>query len=80
MFSHDQQERLVRDRIAQLQAEAAEERIARSLPTHTSDTPPGFGRPGVRGALGRALIALGNAIATTSIEEPQARRDTAHPT
>ena len=79
MFGQDHQDRLVRDHIARLEAEAAEERIARSLHTHPSDAPPGYRRPGVRGALGRALIALGNAIAATSIDEAHARRDTAHP-
>jgi hypothetical protein len=73
MFSQDQR---VRDHIEALRVEAAEERYARYQHSHPADAPPGFGRPGVRGAFGRALIALGGAIASTSIEESRARRDT----
>jgi hypothetical protein len=79
MFGQEQQDRLVRDHIAELRAQAAEERVARSLHAQPDDAPPGYRRPGVRGALGRALIALGSAIAATSIEEPQASRETARP-
>ena len=54
----------VRDHIAALQQEAAAERVAAYLrPRRT--TPDGFTRPGVRGAVGRALIALGTAIAAS---------------
>ena len=69
---------IVRDHIEALRAEAAEERFAGGQRHRPADAPPGFGRPGVRGAFGRALIALGSAIASTSIEENRARRDTGH--
>jgi hypothetical protein len=75
MFNQDQ---LVRDHIAALQAEAAEERFAKSRRSQPADAPPGFSRPGVRGAFGRALIALGSTIAATTVDEAQARRDTGH--
>jgi hypothetical protein len=79
MFGHEQQDRLVRDHIAELRAEAAGERVARSLRAFAADVQPGDRRPGVRAALGRALIVLGSAIAASSIEDAQAQRDTAHP-
>ena len=70
------QDQLVRDHIDALRAEAAEERFARSQQAPPIDAPPGFRRPGVRGAFGRALIALGTAIAAPSIDDARARRDT----
>ena len=73
VFNQDQ---LVRDHIHALRVEAAEERYARSRRSHPADAPPGYRRPGVRGAFGRALIALGTTIAATSIEDSRARRDT----
>jgi hypothetical protein len=76
MFSQFDRDQLVRDHIAALRAEAAEERFAHSRRAHPADAPPGFGRPGVRGAFGRALIAVGRAIAATSLDEAQARSDT----
>ena len=68
------QDQLVRDHINTLRIEAAEERYARSRHSHPADAPPGYGRPGVRGAFGRALIALGSAIAA----ESKARSDIGH--
>jgi len=72
------QDQLVRDHIEALRAEAAEERLARSQHAWSVDAPPGFRRPGVRGSFGRALIALGTAIAASSIDDARARRDTGH--
>jgi hypothetical protein len=73
VFNQDQ---LVRDHIHALRVEAAEERFARSQHAHPADAPPGYGRPGVRGVFGRALIALGTAIAASSMDEGRARRGT----
>jgi hypothetical protein len=75
MFNQDQ---LVRDHIAALHAEAAEERLARSARGHPADAPPGLRRPGVRGAVGRALIALGGAIAATSMDDVRAGTEHVH--
>jgi hypothetical protein len=75
VFNQDQ---FVRDHINALLAEAEEERFVREQHAQPVDAPAGFGRRGVRGAFGRALIALGSAIASTSIEERGARRDIGH--
>jgi hypothetical protein len=75
MFNQFDQDQLVRDHIAALRAEAAEERFAHSRRAQPGDAPPGYGRPGIRGAFGRGLIALGRAIAATSRDEAKARSD-----
>jgi hypothetical protein len=57
------QNNLVNSHIAELQAEAAAERLA--VAAHVNDP-----KPSVRAALGRRLIAVGAAIAASSVEEP----------
>jgi hypothetical protein len=75
MFNQDQ---IVRDHIDALRAEAAEERLAHTGRDHPADAPPGFRRPGVRGAIGRALIGLGSAIAANSMEDAPAGSEHGH--
>jgi hypothetical protein len=57
------QRNLVNSHIAALEAEAAAQRLAAAA--HVNDP-----KPSIRAALGRRLIAIGAAIATTPVDEP----------
>jgi hypothetical protein len=63
--------------IAALQAEATQERVAAHLRRRPA-LAAGFDRPGIRGSLGRALIALGSAIAASGTGEARTGSNAGH--
>jgi hypothetical protein len=67
------QHELVHDHIAMLQAEAADERRAHGPVRDLADAPPGPRAAAIRRSFGRALIAVGRAIAATSIDDATGR-------
>jgi hypothetical protein len=71
------QQILVRSHISALEAEARDERVALVARANRANHPKG---PSIRATLGRGLIAIGAAIASTPIvDEPCPDVEAAHP-